>query len=137
MVMEILTIGQVSKIYTILQDRHQRKIAEKFGTTKQVLLPLLKSLTVTRNKCAHHQRVWNLKISSPPNQKNLKKIAPSYIGRPDSPCVGYFMIWFLLKKINKTPTWGVRLCEQLFELDETLFHQVGTSLDELYAFLME
>ncbi len=136
-VMEILTFGQVSKIYSILKTQYKKKIAKKFKTSWQLLEAVLLSLTVIRNKCAHHQRVWNVKISYPPSRMVLKKIAPQYQGYPNSPCVGYFMIWFLLNRMSNNSSWNANLCEQLLELDESLFYTLGLSLDEIYTYLME
>ncbi|NDY73100.1 Abi family protein [Desulfobacter hydrogenophilus] len=136
-VMEVLTLGQVSKIYSILRTKYKRKIAKKFKTSWQVLEAILLSLTVIRNKCAHHQRVWNVKISYPPARTVLKNIAPQYSGSPNSPCVIYFMIWFILTRINNDSNWGARLCEQLLELDESLLHKIGLDLNEIYTYLIE
>lgn len=136
-IMEILTFGQISKIYSILQTKHKRNIAKQFKTSWQVLESILYSLTVIRNKCAHHQRIWNVKILYPPSNTVLKKIAPKYEASSNSPCVAYFMIWFILKKMNSNSTWNTRLCEQLFDLDESLFHKIGLNVDIIYNALME
>lgn len=104
-VMELLTLGQVSKIYSILKTPYKKKIAKKFKTSWQLLEAVLMSLTVIRNKCAHHQRVWNVKISYPPSDMVLRKIAPSYAGSRNAPCVAYFMIYFLLNRMSNKPTW--------------------------------
>lgn len=136
-VIEVLTLGQVSKIYSILQTKYKRKIAKKFETSWQIMEAILLSLTVIRNKCAHHQRVWNVKISYPPAKTALKNIAPQYTGSPNAPCVIYFMIWFLLTRINNGSNWGARLCEQLLELDESLIHKIGLDINEIYNFFME
>ncbi|WDP90459.1 MAG: Abi family protein [Desulfobacter sp.] len=136
-VMEVLTLGQVSKIYSILQTKYKRKIAKKFKTSWQILEAILLSLTVIRNKSAHHQRVWNVKISYPPAQTVLKNVVPQYTGPPNSPCVAYFMIWFLINRINNDSTWAIKLCEQLFELDESLSHKIGLEPNDIYNILLE
>ncbi|MCG8333789.1 MAG: Abi family protein [Proteobacteria bacterium] len=136
-VMELLTFGQVSKMYSILKTTHKKKIAKKFKTSWQLLEAVLGTLTVIRNKCAHHQRVWNVKISYPPSDIVMKKIASSYTGDKTAPCVAYFMIWFLLKRMNTKPTWGNKLCEQLLELDTPLFPLIGSTFDNIYIHMME
>lgn len=134
--MEFLTLGQISKIYSILKTKHKKKIAKKFRTSWWLLEAVLLSLTVIRNKCAHHQRIWNVNISYPPSDTILKKIAPKYAGPSQCPCVAYFMIWYMLNCISNNPTWGKKLMEQLIELDKSLFHKIGLSWDEIYAQIM-
>jgi abortive infection bacteriophage resistance protein len=136
-IMEFLTLGQVSKVYSILQIKYKKRIAKKFKISWQLLEAVLLSLTVIRNKCAHHQRVWNVNLSYPPPGTVLKKIAPNYKGSPNSPCVGYFMIFFLINKMSNNSKWGSRLCEQLFELDESLFPNIGLGVNEIYTYLMD
>jgi abortive infection bacteriophage resistance protein len=135
--MEIMTLGQVSKIYSILETNYKRKIAKKFKTSWQTLEAILLSLTVIRNKCAHHQRVWNVKISYPPASKVLKNIAPTYKSSPSHPCVIYLMIWFLLSHIHNDSQWRDRLIDQLNGLEESLFNEIGLSFDEIGDLLME
>jgi abortive infection bacteriophage resistance protein len=136
-IMELLTFGQVSKTYSILQTKYKKRIAKKFKISWRQLEAMLISLTVLRNKCAHYQRVWNVNISSPPSDMVMKKIAPSYKGNKSAPCVAYFMVWFLLNRMSTKPTWGNKLCDQLLELDTPLFPQIGATFDDIYAHIME
>jgi abortive infection bacteriophage resistance protein len=136
-IMEFLTFGQISKIYSILQNKYKKRIAKKFNVSRRLLEAVLLSLTVIRNRCAHHQRVWNVNLSYPPTDRILKKIVPRYQGDPVSPCVGYFMIFFLIKKMNNNSQWNYRLCDQLLELDKSLFPTLGLDFNEIYTYLVE
>lgn len=70
---ELMTLGQLSRWYKALKDRSdQRNIAKTYGLHESVLSSFLHHLTVVRNICAHHGRVWNrtlvvnMKIPSDP-----------------------------------------------------------------------
>lgn len=57
---EILSLGTLSKFYSSLKDRKDRKlIADKFLLDDKNLKSFLQHITVVRNFCAHHSRVWN------------------------------------------------------------------------------
>ncbi len=59
--MEVLSLGSVSKMYRLLADqtiRHQ--VARSFGYPNPVFAEsVFHSLTVLRNVCAHHARLWH------------------------------------------------------------------------------
>ena len=59
--LEVLTLGTLSKLYTNFSDHGAKDhIARDFGLPQHLILgSWLASITVLRNKCAHHARVWN------------------------------------------------------------------------------
>lgn len=59
--LEVLTLGTVSKLYTNFSDHTAKdQMAKDFGLPQHLILgSWLASITVLRNKCAHHARVWN------------------------------------------------------------------------------
>ena len=59
--MEVLSLGSVSKMYSLLADMDVcQQIAKSFGYPNvRFALSVFRSLTVVRNICAHHARVWN------------------------------------------------------------------------------
>ena len=57
---EILPFGVVTRIYENLRDfKVQKKIAREFYLNVPVLKSWLTLITLTRNACCHHSRVWN------------------------------------------------------------------------------
>ena len=68
MVMETLSMGVVSRIFSLLIVEERKSIASFFNTKERHLVSWMRSLTYTRNLCAHHARVWNrvftLKVES-------------------------------------------------------------------------
>ncbi|HGM8500223.1 TPA: Abi family protein [Pseudomonas aeruginosa] len=59
-----MTIGQLSRLFSDLHLDHRKTVAAKFGYDESVLVTWLKSLTILRNVCAHHGRLWNASITA-------------------------------------------------------------------------
>jgi len=67
MVIEMLTLGQLSRLYKSLNDdRIKKGIADDFGITELVLESWLHNLNYIRNICAHHYRLWNRDLGITP-----------------------------------------------------------------------
>ena len=62
---EILSFGTLTKLYTILPKILKKEIANSFHENLdiKVLDNWLLGLTVVRNTCAHHARMWNRKFT--------------------------------------------------------------------------
>lgn len=75
MVFEILTFGTISRIFLGLIADNQQKIAERFGLHRRMLASWLHSMSVLRNYCAHHSRLWNRIFGVPPrpDTQNLEE----------------------------------------------------------------
>lgn len=57
---EIMTLGQLSKWYANLRHSKDRNaIAEVYGLDEVNLTSFLHHLSIVRNLCAHHARLWN------------------------------------------------------------------------------
>lgn len=66
MVIEILSFGTWSRIYAELQDADMTTIATVWGISKDTLQYWLKQISILRNFCAHHSRVWNRTYATMP-----------------------------------------------------------------------
>lgn len=65
MVMEMLTWGQLSRLYAGLRKpADQKAIAKNLGTHAELLEAWLKTLNTVRNFCAHHSRLWNRELGT-------------------------------------------------------------------------
>lgn len=59
-VVELMTIGQLSKWYDNIDSRQDRKaISDTYDIDEKNLRSFLHHLSTIRNLCAHHSRVWN------------------------------------------------------------------------------
>lgn len=57
---EIMTLGQLSKWYANLKrGRDRNAIARGYGMDEVNLTSFLHHLSIVRNHCAHHARIWN------------------------------------------------------------------------------
>ena len=60
MLAEILPLGVLTKIYeNIKSNQIRKKIAQEFSLNAPVFMSWMTIITVTRNNCCHHSRVWN------------------------------------------------------------------------------
>ena len=59
--LEVISLGTLSKLYANFSDHSAKDLmAKDFGLPQHLVLgSWLASITILRNKCAHHARVWN------------------------------------------------------------------------------
>lgn len=79
MCFELLTIGELSRIYRGLKSKSDKKeIAAVFDLHPTIFTSWLHTLTYIRNICAHHSRLWNKELA----------IKPSLLLKPVGPWIG-------------------------------------------------
>ena len=59
MIMEVLSFGQLSKIYKLSKGQIRQKVSAQFKLQHDVMESWLHSLAFSRNVCAHNGRIWN------------------------------------------------------------------------------
>jgi abortive infection bacteriophage resistance protein len=68
MSIELLTIGELSRLYSALKNNSDKKgIADFYGLHHNVLSSWLHTLVYVRNICAHHARLWNRDFAIKPD----------------------------------------------------------------------
>ena len=115
-VFEILPFGCVSRIYENLKRPFRKAIAEKFGVEESILQSWLHALSVLRNSCAHHSRVWNRKY---PFKIKASSAFPELNGAERFYCLA-MIINLLLKSIVQTPTWAEKLKNAITEFSDVV-----------------
>ena len=66
-VAEAMPFGQLSMWYQSIQDRQiKRAIADNYGVDQKTFGSLLIHHSLVRNICAHHGRLWDRHLNSPP-----------------------------------------------------------------------
>lgn len=98
MIVEILPLGVVTRIYeNIANNTLRKKIASRFGLPVPVFSSWITIVTLTRNSCCHHARVWNKENAIMPMQ--IKKSNRAWISPSISPKRIFYDIcilkWFL------------------------------------------
>ena len=64
MLSEILPFGVLTRVYeNIASNQIRKRIAQYFGLNIPVFTSWLTIITVTRNACCHHARLWNRNLS--------------------------------------------------------------------------
>ena len=98
MLVEILPLGVVTRIFENIADNALRKkIAGRFNLPVPVFSSWITIVTLTRNSCCHHSRVWNKENAITPML--LKKTMSSWISKNISPNRAFYDIcilkWFV------------------------------------------
>ncbi len=64
MLAEIIPLGTMTRVYeNIASNQIRKKIARHFGLTVPVFVSWMTIITLTRNSCCHHARLWNRSLS--------------------------------------------------------------------------
>ena len=124
-VVELMSLGQLSKWYANLKSRSDRNlIAHKYNFDDLNLVSFLHLLTIVRNLCAHHSRLWNREfrfsfkipkrrpddLVEDFNQSSQKRIYNTLV-----------MMLYLMDKISPDHHWRKRLIEKIDQ------HQIDTT----------
>ena len=64
MIAEIIPLGTLTRIYdNIASNKIRKRIAKHFSLTIPVFISWMTVVTLTRNSCCHHARLWNRSLS--------------------------------------------------------------------------
>ena len=110
MVAEMMAFGQLSRWYSSLRSRSLRnQIATPLGLPEKVLVPLVKHLSIVRNTCAHHGRLWNRGFLLRPGLPHKPTSLAATLELPGSgPALLYntlVLIVFLMGKVDPASNW--------------------------------
>ena len=73
---EILPFGIITNIYSNIKDKKiKKRVSQAFGLQIEPFESWLTIVTLTRNSCCHHSRVWN-------KQNKIRATMPNRINRP-------------------------------------------------------
>jgi abortive infection bacteriophage resistance protein len=78
---EEITLGMLSHLFkSLARDSDKKAIAKALGLESPLLESWLHTLTVVRNICAHHSRLWNRELGITPAQPKSDRILwPTYL----------------------------------------------------------
>ena len=65
MALEVISFGTLSRLYELLlKDDNKKDVAKQFGLKKiDIMENWLHALSILRNSCAHHSRIWNRRFT--------------------------------------------------------------------------
>lgn len=112
---ELWDFGLLSKFFSGMQSRDQRKIALAYGLRDDRLLPnWLHNFSFVRNVVAHHARLWNrtnptlLRLPAPEAAPLLHKLNET-AGSPGKLFCTLTCMRFLIRTIHPESKWHVQL----------------------------
>lgn len=116
---EVISLGLLSKFFASLQDNHpsKKKISKSLAVGSSVYLESwLHTITMIRNICAHHSRLWNRNLPTPP--KLLKTAVLPWIDdhkaiNPNSFYASFICMFYLLQTISPDNQFKKRLKDLL------------------------
>ena len=119
---EVMSLGQLSRWYENLKAPDLRQcIADTYGTDEKVLVSFLHHLTLVRNVCAHHGRLWNRHFTITPKlpRKKPAELTPCFnSAAPRQLYNTLVMFCYLMNIVSPGHHWKRRLLELLNEHNE-------------------
>lgn len=106
-IMETITYGSLSRLFSGLKVAHRKCVARRFGYDEKVLASWFRSLNLLRNMCAHHNRLWNapMNVDQPMAAKRLQP----ELGRTDLFYARAIVLGELVMVIDPASDWKRRL----------------------------
>jgi abortive infection bacteriophage resistance protein len=110
---ELLSFGQTVKLFNALSTENRNLVARTFKLDEKFLSSWMHGLTIVRNHCAHHSRLWNRDLTVKPriNQKQFK----SYFVDSKRLYNQFIIIQILLNEVNPDSSWQERLFNLITE----------------------
>jgi abortive infection bacteriophage resistance protein len=107
--MEAITFGSLSRLYSGLRLHHRKAIATHFGYDETILVSWFRSLNMLRNMCAHHNRLWNFHMLV--DQPKAAKKFRSEMASTDRLYARVIVLLALLDGIAHGSDWKQRLID--------------------------
>ena len=113
--LEVVSFGTLSKLFCLFKDnRLKKQVAREFGLPQYTYLESwIRCITVLRNCCAHHARIWNRRFALKPQLPN--RLPLHWITSSQKPIKLYHQLCTLLY-LEQTITPCMDLKSSLFKL---------------------
>ena len=122
MIIETLSFGQVAIIFNQLKFENQKIVANSYGINKKFLSNWFYALSVLRNLCAHHSRLWNNEFVVRLNQRHgfYRNFFNNSNGNR---LFNYLVVMHAINcKFNQTSKWDERLEKIITEYKINISH---------------
>lgn len=132
--LEELSLGELSRLYRgLAKDKDKKKVAQGFDLYPPLLESWLHTITVIRNICAHHSRLWNRELSiTPVNPVKDDWCWPAYLNKRQqhTRLSGVLsMLYHMMKVIHPKTTWGTHLFALFDDFKEIPVKDMGLPLN--------
>lgn len=111
---EVMSLGSLSFCYKGLKSNDKPVIYRQLGLRDNRLADWLHQLTVIRNVCAHHNRLWNREVSIRGRRVRDPAWNPPVTPRNDRIFFVLLVLQYLLKTMNDGDRW-YQQCTDLIE----------------------
>lgn len=121
--LEELSLGELSHLYQgLAKDSDRKAISQRLAVPAPLLDSWLHTLTVVRNICAHHARLWNRELGIKPEQPKQANFPwPTYLCRTSQHtrvAVVLAILHHLMQQVSPHTRWHQRLADLLNEYPE-------------------
>jgi len=105
LVIDSLTFGESVNVFRWLNIQNRNKFSREYGLDEKYLLSWIYGLSVLRNICAHHSRLWNRELFA--RVKINSNLYSKYFNKEiNNRLYNYLVILqIMMCKINSTSTW--------------------------------
>lgn len=124
---ELMTLGQLSRwLQNLRAPKDRQVISDAYGLDEKVYVSFIHHLTVVRNHCVHHGRIWNRKLSLKMLVPSKKPAGLSASLHPEQDRRIYntlTMLAYLLQTISADRAWQqslIQLIKQTPHIDVTM-----------------
>jgi len=128
--LEEISLGELSHLYKgLAKDKDKKNIANGFDLYPPLLESWLHTLTVIRNICAHHARLWNRELGIKPAYPTQKDFNwPSYLDK-DHPhtrvAIVFSILHHMMQRVSPNTGWHNRLFSLFDEFSELSLNKMG------------
>jgi abortive infection bacteriophage resistance protein len=116
---EVLSLGQISRWFANLRHAADRKsVASHYGLDEALLASFLHHISIVRNICAHHARLWDRDL---PLKAQLPRKHPNALVASLNHCKGgstyntLTLLGWLIGRISPGQTWVQRVCSHVLQ----------------------
>lgn len=130
--LEELSLGELSHLFKgLAKDKDKKIIAGGFDLFAPLLESWLHTLTVIRNICAHHARLWNRELGIKPASPTQKDFSwPIYLDKSHQHtrvAVVLSILHHMMQRVSPDTHWHGRLFDLFDEFSEISLASMGLS----------
>lgn len=129
MVSEVISYGTMLIMFKHLQYHFKQEIAREFNTQLQVFESWVLCLSVIRNICAHHARLWNRRLGIKPRIPNPRKHPDWHGASNEKPFVILLILNHLLHRCAPKSHWKERIENLMNEYKDLPLQNMGFPKD--------
>ena len=133
MMIEICSFGFFSRLYRALKTPYRKGVAQVFNLDEQIVSSWFHALSVARNICAHHARIWNRTLGVAPKTPNRDDIFT--IGASNKVSVILLILIRLLESIEENSDRRKKVVDFITCSDEYFQAKMGFYPEQIYKLL--